>query len=652
MSIINELIEMSNRYGSDAEYVLAGGGNTSCKDKGVLYIKGSGTSLATIREAGFVKMDTAKLAAMWTKDYGTDPAHAEKAVLRDMMDARLLGEEDKRPSVETLLHHLLPGKLVLHLHPALVNGLTCGRDGEKKAAELFPAALFMRATKPGYVLAVAARDACSGYQKKFGKAPQTIIIQNHGIFFSADTLKEMDALVAETMSTLKKQIKRFPDFSAADFDRTAAVTASVALRTAYKKAEGKGVCVFTANKETVAVAKSASAFEKAAGLAFSPDHIVYCRHKALYSGSGDAAALVNALTAYRAEYGFSPKIVFVKGLGMFSLGKSKKEADIAREVFLDELKISVYSEAFGGPLFMSKEDTDFILNWEVESYRQKVALGGSVKRLESKIAIVTGAAQGYGAGIAREMAAAGALVVIADLNSEGAAATAKEIEAEFGAGAALAVRVDVSDEVSVRAMTEETALYYGGLDILVSNAGVAKAGSLDEMDMKTFDFVTRINYNAYFLCAKYASKIMKQQYAADPDSFSDIIQINSKSGLEGSNKNFAYAGSKFGGIGLTQSFALELTPFNIKVNSVCPGNFFEGPLWADPEKGLFVQYLKAGKVPGAKTVADVKAAYEAKIPMNRGCRIGDVARAIFYIVEQEYETGQAVPVAGGQVMLS
>ena len=274
------------------------------------------------------------------------------------------------------------------------------------------------------------------------------------------------------------------------------------------------------------------------------------------------------------------------------------------------------------------------------------------KRLDQKISIVTGSAQGFGLGIAEEMIKNGAYVVIADLNYELASKMSGELNAEYGEGRTIAVKVDVGDEQSVADMIDAAVSTYGGLDIFVSNAGVLKAGSLEEMDMKSFEFVTKINYSAYFTCVKYASRVMKIQHERKADYFTDIIQINSKSGLEGSNKNFAYAGGKFGGIGLTQSFALELVPYNIKVNSICPGNFFDGPLWSDPEKGLFVQYLNAGKVKGAKTVDDVKKFYESKVPMNRGCECIDVARALYYIVEQQYETGQAVPVTGGQVMLN
>ena len=272
---------------------------------------------------------------------------------------------------------------------------------------------------------------------------------------------------------------------------------------------------------------------------------------------------------------------------------------------------------------------------------------GAPGRLNGKIVIVTGAAQGFGKGIAEEMYKEGASVVIADLN----AALAQEVAQALGERA-VSVAVNVADEESVAQMVQQTVEHFGGIDVLVNNAGIVRSGPLEKLEKDDFDLVTQVNYTAYFLCAKYVSAIMKAQHEADPDWFGDIIAVNSKSGLEGSNKNFAYAGSKFGGIGLTQSFALELCPYNIKVNSVCPGNYLDGPLWSDPERGLFVQYLNAGKVPGAKTVEDVRRYYMAKVPMNRGCFPIDVARAIFYAIEQKYETGQALPVTGGQVMLN
>ena len=268
-------------------------------------------------------------------------------------------------------------------------------------------------------------------------------------------------------------------------------------------------------------------------------------------------------------------------------------------------------------------------------------------RLGGKICIVTGAAQGFGKGIAEELYKEGASIVIADMNEP----LAKQVAAEMGERA-VAIAVNVSDEESVAHMVAQTVELFGGLDLMLSNAGVVRSGPLAQVEKKDFDFVTSVNYTGFFLCAKYAAIIMEAEHEADPEAMFDIVTLNSKSGLEGSNKNFAYAGSKFGGIGLTQSFALELCAYHIKVNAVCPGNFLDGPLWSDPVRGLFVQYLEAGKVPGAKTVADVRRYYEAKVPMNRGCLPVDVARAVMYCVEQNYETGQAIPVTGGQVMLN
>jgi len=342
-----------------------------------------------------------------------------------------------------------------------------------------------------------------------------------------------------------------------------------------------------------------------------------------FSETVDAAEIVTSLLARLQSPGAMPRLVVIENQGIFGIGYDKHDADRALACLLNK-----------------------------EKYRESEEPQRRAGRLEHCVAAVTGSAQGFGKGIAEELAREGAHIVVADLNDPVGQAFCAELNQEHGAGAATYCHSDVANLASMTALVEHTVRTFGGLDMFVANAGVLKAGSLDEMDEKAFDLVTNVNYKAFFLGTKAASAVMKLQHRFGPAHFMDIVQINSKSGLTGSNKNFAYAGSKFGGIGLTQSFALELVEYRIRVNSICPGNFYEGPLWSDPSNGLFVQYLNTGKVPGAKTIEDVKQSYMSKVPMKRGCSPLDVARAIFYVHEQEYETGQAIPVTGGQVMLN
>jgi len=356
------------------------------------------------------------------------------------------------------------------------------------------------------------------------------------------------------------------------------------------------------------------------------------------TGAAGAGSIAKAVAAKYAANGGGPLTFSIKGAGLFACGRDIDEAlraasqTAAPSVCTDAASGHGYARVFSNAIAGRKTR--------------------SGARLLGKIALITGGAQGFGRGIAGALAAQGAYVAVADLNYDGAAECAAELAGLYGEGRAIAVKADVSDEGSVASMVREVVLAYGGLDLFISNAGVLFAGALPEMTKARFDLVTYVNYTGYFLGAKYASVPMITQRAAYGAYTADIIEINSKSGLEGSNKNFAYAGSKFGGIGLTQSFALELVGHGIKVNAICPGNFLDGPLWSDPVKGLFKQYLDAKKVPGATTVGDVRRYYESRVPMNRGCQVEDVAKAVCYLVEQQYETGQALPVTGGQVMLS
>ncbi|MBA7530019.1 3-phenylpropionate-dihydrodiol/cinnamic acid-dihydrodiol dehydrogenase [subsurface metagenome] len=656
---LQELINISRYFGANPDFILEGGGNTSVKSDRHLYIKASGVALAGISAAGFVKLERKALARIRQKEYPATAQKSEAEVLKDLLAARSAEHSNKRPSVETLLHDLLPQLYVVHSHPAMVNALTCARNGKREAESLFGTrALWIPSVKPGLTLALTLEKALVDYVRLNQPPPQIILLQNHGMVIGADSPEEIKEITRTLINKIESRITRKPDYtyapSACDHERLTLI--APVIRTLLLKEEQGSICIFHTNREIAGLVRSRKHFEPLSS-AFTPDHIVYSGHRALFipaaSNMEEQYQTITAgLAAYIEENGCNPRVMAIQDMGIFTWGNSKKEAEAAYALFLDATAIAAYTESFGGYQFMAPELITFIREWEAEAFRKKAVLGkNSGRRFSEKIAIVTGGGRGIGDGLAEALVQEGCNVIIADLAPDIAQKKAAFLCKNYGPGRAAAVEVDVSDETSIKKMIFHTVAEYGGIDILVSNAGILKAGSLESLDAASFRSVTEVNYTGYFLATKHASRVMKLQHRFNRKLHMDIIQINSKSGLAGSNKNFAYAGSKFGGIGLTQSFALELVEHNIKVNSICPGNFFDGPLWSDPDKGLFIQYLKANKVPGAKSIDDVRKHYESVIPMKRGCRLKDIARALFYIIEQEYETGQAIPVTGGQIML-
>ena len=672
---LDVIVKLSRFFGSDPSIVLAGGGNTSCKIGDLLYVKGSGTALATMARDGFVKMDRKQLSELANATLDADPRKREEQFKDWINRARCEPEKGQRPSVEVVLHHLVPARYVVHSHATIANTLTCCTSGRALAEQIFgDDTLWLPYVDPGFILAQTLKQALADYLARTGRElPKAILMANHGLIVAAD---DPETIRDNTAEILQKIAARLGDDwqtnSLGPVTRAGDAGALVrtigpALRALLAEDAAGPLKVVTFDDSDIALGLIGTAAGRAIACAgpMTPDQIVYCNSFPLWfesqDGEGEDALiprLRGEIESHTRKTRVPPKVVLVHGVGLFGVGDDFKTANTAREVYLDAIKVMAGAARLGGGSggvsYLTDRQRLFIENWEVEAYRKKVALAGAAAagRLKGKVAVVTGAAQGFGLEIAQNLTAEGAHVVLTDINERGAAAAARDLWTAHGRGRAISLPINVTSGESIGACLDQVVRTYGGFDLFISNAGVLKAESVKTQSEKDFAFVTDVNYKGYFLCVQKASPILATQHKARPGYLSDIIQINSKSGLAGSSRNAAYAGSKFGGIGLTQSFALELVDDGIKVNSICPGNFFDGPLWSDPENGLFVQYLRAGKVPGAKTTDDVRRAYEAKVPLGRGCTTADVMKAILYLVEQQYETGQALPVTGGQVMLS
>jgi sorbitol-6-phosphate 2-dehydrogenase len=259
-----------------------------------------------------------------------------------------------------------------------------------------------------------------------------------------------------------------------------------------------------------------------------------------------------------------------------------------------------------------------------------------VQRLEGQVAIVTGSGQGLGEALAQRLDKEGCKVVVADINLEAAQNVTE------GLKEAIAVKVDVCDEQMVERMVETTIKKYHKLDLLVSNAATLIAKPVVEFPAAQWQKMIEVNLFGYFLCAKAAAKVMI------PNRKGNIIQINSKSGKKGSYKNSAYAAAKFGGIGLTQSLALEMAEYGIRVNAICPGNLLNSPLWTSGPNSLFKQYAANQGI----TEEEVRQKYLGQVPLGRSCEYEDIANVMVFLAcdAASYMTGQAINVTGGQEM--
>jgi len=370
---LTQLIEVSRLYGKDKTFVIAGGGNTSFKDENHIWVKASGVALETIDENGFVCLSRPKLKIVSTKTYSHNATEREAEVKADLANA-IVSTGGNRPSVETSMHEILDFQFVVHTHPTLVNALMCSNKAESICAELFgDQSLFIPYTDPGYILFKKVETEIARFTSKFGKAPQIIFLENHGVFVAADSIPAINETYSTIIQKIKSKIKEaLPTDDAKSFE-SPVIDKIQQLYPEFGTFVAKGIessliHQFITNRKSFLKADTA----------FTPDDIVYCKAHYLfipaYENVKDQIESASAKIAdYVDSYGYLPKIMAVEGQGIVAVEENLKSVLNVLEVYSNILKISYLSENFGGPKFMTKVQIDFIDNWEVENYRRKMA---------------------------------------------------------------------------------------------------------------------------------------------------------------------------------------------------------------------------------------------------------------------------------------
>jgi len=354
VDILKAITALSHEFGT-ADYVLAGGGNTSCKNGTTLWVKPSGTTLLGLTMESFIAMDRAKLDRLY--DVAPPESSAEREELvKNMMAEAVLPETPGRASVEAPLHNALSARFVVHTHPATVNGLTCSLGGRAAAAKLFPDALWIPYVDPGYTLCMVVRKAVQDYKAANGQEPKLLFLENHGVFVCADTPEEIRAIYDRVMNTLAR------------------VYAACGVNASVPKGEAPAEALVARWRAVLAEALGDDAAAVVAMGHFhvvegpiSPDHIVYAK-----SYPFEGVLTVENVLAFKAARGYAPHIVLTDQ-AVLGVGTTEKNARLALTLAMDGAIVRRLARAFGGLQLLGDASRAFIENWEVEAYRAKQA---------------------------------------------------------------------------------------------------------------------------------------------------------------------------------------------------------------------------------------------------------------------------------------
>lgn len=598
---LNELVYRSNLIGSDRSVCNWGGGNTSTKesvkdfrgrDIEVMWVKGSGSDLATMKAAHFTGLKLEDIEPLFERDEMPD----EEMVA--YLSHCMIDSKHPRASIETLLHAFIPYKHVDHTHPDAIISLCCADNGKEIAREIYgDTFVWVPYIRPGFTLSKMIAEGVRNNPQA-----QLVLMEKHGLVTWGDT---SEACYNQTIAMIQKAeeyiISKQSNVSAfggkkvaslAPEERNQLLSAVMPVIRGTVSDIKKMIVKFDDADDVLDFVNSKDAQELSQVGAACPDHLVHTKRVPLFidwkPDASDLDGLKNAvregIARYKEEYQqyfernkhegdvmfeAAPRVILIPGIGMVNTGKSLAMANVSGALYHRAIAVMKGSTALGQFTSLSENESYNVEYWPLELY--KLTLAPAEAEFSRKVAFITGGAGGIGSETARRLVTEGAHVVLADLNLEGAQAVAEEIEEKYGEGRAIAVKMDVTSEDQIIAAFAQTALTYGGVDIIVNNAGLATSSPFEETTLKEWNLNMNVLGTGYFLVAREAFKLMKEQSIGG-----NMVFVGSKNSVYAGKNASAYSSVKALEAHLARCIAAEGGEYGIRVNTILPDAILQG----------------------------------------------------------------------------
>lgn len=667
---LEELVYRSNLLGYDRSIANIGGGNTSTKTmekdfKGdnieVLWVKGSGSDLATMTEEDFTGLNMGHIRPLINRNDMSDEEMVQ------YLSHCMVNPRHPRSSIETLLHAFLPFKHVDHTHPDAIISLACADNGQEMAKEIYgDRFIWVPYVRPGFLLSKMIAE-----KVKNNPQAELVIMEKHGLVTwgntSEESYKKTIAIIQEAESYIETKAASQTPFggekyeSLNDKERKKILVQILPIIRGKVSENNKMIVTYDDSDVILSFVNSYQAKMLSQVGAACPDHLVHTKRVPLYVNwdprSKNVNKLINCLQeeiiSFKQEYTryfnqhqssgdqiaeTAPRVILIPGIGMVNVGRGWSEAKVSQSLYHRAVSVMKGATALGNFVSLNEEESYAVEYWPLELY--KLSTAPPEAEFSRQIAFITGAAGGIGAATSQRLASEGAHVILADINVTDAKNLATEINHQYGGYRASAVEMDVTKEAEVMQAMEKSVLIYGGIDIIVNNAGLASSSPFEETTVDRWNYNLDVLVTGYFLVAREAFKLMKKQSIGG-----SMVFIGSKNSIHAGKNAVAYSTAKAAEVHLARTIAVEGGEHGIRVNTVLPDAVIRGSkIWDS-------KWKKERAASYGIDTSELEEHYRKRTILNVNILPEDVAETISFLASSKSikTTGCMIPVDGGVV---